>query len=201
MPFELQQTRYDQIVRRVGGIIGPGSKVAEALPELFPMIDVERVPGELLALGGTRIAFGSEDLTAGGGLLTTIQLFNPADSGFLITCNSVLLAIAVTGAIRWNITNTALTTLSTNSRFRDSRFSGVMRPVGQIRTDSIAGAVTRAGQLRILANTPLFLKPGNGFAILAPGTGITFQQIGADARLIVNFNWRERVALQSELSF
>ncbi len=48
MGQELQQNRYDQLIRRVGGIIGPGSKVVEALGELFPVIDVENVPGELL---------------------------------------------------------------------------------------------------------------------------------------------------------
>jgi len=55
---ELQQNRYDQLLRRVGDLKGPGSKVNDVLQELFPTIDVENVPGELLFLMGTHIGLG-----------------------------------------------------------------------------------------------------------------------------------------------
>ncbi len=201
MPNELQQTRYDQLVRRVGGIIGPGSKVAEALPELFPMVDVERVPGELLVLGGTRIAMGSIEVSAGPAVAATIQLFNPVDSGFLVTISSAIISSGSGTQVRWNIETTPLTTLSTNRAFRDGRLSGVPRPVAQIRSVETAAATTRSGQMRMLANTPYRLEDPNGVAVLAPGTGLTIQDISLHQLLAVTLFWRERVALQSELSF
>jgi len=201
MPNELQQTRFDQLVRRVGGIIGPGSKVAEALPELFPVIDVERVPGELLVLGGTRICMGSEIGGPIGGQLSRVQLFNPAGSGFLLTISSVIISSQATMSFRWNIETTAITTLSTNKVFRDGRLTGTTRPVGEIRSDTTLAAVVRAGQMQVQSNRPQFLNDTNGVAVLAPGTGLTFQGGTNNSDLVVAFNWRERVALQSELNF
>ena len=37
---QLQQSRYDQLLRRVGDLKGPGSKVNDVLHELFPMFDL-----------------------------------------------------------------------------------------------------------------------------------------------------------------
>lgn len=201
MPNELQQTRYDQLVRRVGGIIGPGSKVAEALPELFPMVDVERVPGELLMLGGTRVAMGSIEISAGPAVFATIQLFNPANSGFLVTCSHLIVSSGSGTQVRWNLETTPLTDLSTNRAFRDGRLTGVPRPVAEIRSVETAAAVTRSGQMRMLANTPYTIVDPNAVAILAPGTGLTIQDISLNQIIAVTFFWRERVALESELSF
>ncbi len=200
MPNQLQQTRYDQLIRRAGGIIGPGSKVAEALAELFPMIDVERVPGELLLLGGTHICFGSEQSTGGGADFGTIQLFNPVDSGQLLSISSVNLNVSGGATIRWNIEIVALTNLSTNSAFRDGRLTAALRPVGQIRTVLTAAATTRMGQVRLNAGEPFMLEDINTVAVLAPGTGLTFQSTQFATTLNAAFNWRERVALESELN-
>jgi len=92
---EIQQNRYDQTLRRVTGIIGPGSKVAEVLTELFPVIDVERVPGELLILGGTDLAAGGASLDGGPGNSSEINLHNPPGSGKIITCTQILITSAV----------------------------------------------------------------------------------------------------------
>ncbi len=201
MPNQLQQTRYDQLIRRAGGIIGPGSKVAEALAELFPMVDVERVPGELLALGGTRICMGSDSATGGGATLGKVQLFNPVGSGQLISISSVVLTLSGGSTILWNIETVALTTLSTNSAFRDGRLTAATRPVGQIRTQLTAAATTRMGQVPVNTREPLILEDENTVAVLAPGTGLTFSPNVFAVTLTAAFNWRERVALESELNF
>ena len=201
MTHQLQQTRYDQLVRRVGGIIGPGAKVSEALPELFPVIDVEQVPGELLVLMGTRLCFGSEVINSNVAEFSTIQLFNPANSGFLITVSSVIISTQSGTEVRWNLEGSIAGALSVNGRFRDGRISGVTRPVGQIRSISRAAVTARAGQMRILANEPKTLEDPNGVAVLAPNTGLTIQEIEADQTLVVAFNWRERVALEPEFNF
>jgi len=201
MPFDLQQTRYDQLVRRVGGVIGPGAKVAEVLPELFPVIDVERVPGELLVLGATRICTGSENEGPTVGLLSRVQLFNPADSGFLVTISSMTFASTTGENIRWNIETAAIGGLSTNKAFRDGRLTGTTRPVAEVRSDATGAATVRSWQTQIASSRPITLTDENGVAVLAPGTGLTVQGGTNNANLFVSFLWRERVALEAELNF
>jgi len=202
MPSEIQQNRYDQLIRRAGGIIGPGSKVSEVLAELFPVIDVERVPGELLALGGTFLAMGSQNLTGAVAEMATVQLFNPVGSGKLMTCSRVLASHTSTSTrVQWNIVTVPLSALSTNSRFRDSRFTGTDRPSGQVRSESLAASVTRAGQAFILEDEVLTLEDENSLFVLAPGTGWSIQMANTNQAFFVAFQWRERVVLEAELNF
>jgi len=202
MTRDLQQNRYDQLIRRVGGIVGPGSKVAEALSELFPVIDVERVPGELLILGGTQICFGSARVDAAVAERPTVQIFNPAGSGKIVTLSTAIVSASLNGNIvAWQPTETELADLQSTARFRDTRLGFDNVPSAQIRSDSIAGAVGRIGQYSGLANTPYMIQDDNSVAVLAPGTGLEFQANSTDTILTVAFYWRERVAEQSELLF
>ena len=201
MPSELQQNRYDQIVRRVGGIIGPGSKVAEALSELFPVVDVERVPGELLLLGQTSLCWGSFALTATGGNRPRIQLFNPAGSGKLGTCSKVVVSSSSAQIVRFATNNTALTTGVGTEVFRDRRLLGTSRPTLQIRTDATVALTDAHGQIEVRANTAEFLQDENSLAVLPPNSGFELGGITAATQLIVTFFWRERVAIESELNF
>jgi len=199
MTADLQQTRYDQIVRRVGGIIGPGSKVAEALSELFPVIDIERVPGELLALGGTQLCAGAATLLAGGGVAARIQVFNPVGSGKLLTVSSLVATTNATQLFRYATTNTALTTGVGTEVFRDRRFAAISRPSGQIRSQASVALTDANGFFRLLSNTSFILTDENSLAVLPPGTGF---EVGAGSNtttVTMSFLWRERVALESEL--
>ena len=201
MTAELQQTRYDQLIRRVGGIIGPGSKVSEALSELFPVIDVERVPGELLLLGGTQLCFGAASLTSAVAERPHIQLFNPAGSGKLITVSSLAVSAIANVAARYAVVNAAVTTGVGTERFRDGRLGLVARPVGQIRTDSLVAIVNADTLFRVGSNDPVIFKDENSVAVLSPGFGLSVGLEQTNSVLIVTFNWRERVAEQSELLF
>jgi len=202
MTSDLQQTRYDQLIRRVGGIIGPGSKVSEALSELFPVIDVERVPGELLLLGGTHLCIGSSQVTGAAAERPRIQVFNPVDSGKLVTVSSVLISTANQGIIHFATTIIALTTGIGTEVFRDRRLSDVGGPVGQIRTDSTVAITDAHGQFRFAANTNTFtLSDENSIAVLPPGSGFEVGHVTTTATINVTFTWRERVAEESELNF
>jgi len=200
MTSDLQQTRYDQLIRRVGGIIGPGSKVAEALSELFPVIDVERVPGELLLLGGTQICSGAAlragDVAESG----RIQIFNPVGSSKLIAVSSVLFSTTTSQVIRWTTNKTALTDGIGTERFRDERLATTSRPAGQIRSDSTVALTDATGQARITSNTIFRLEDENGIAVLPPGSGFEMGTGTDNTTLIVTFYWRERVAIESELN-
>jgi len=196
---EIQQTRYDQVVRRVGGIIGPGSKVGGVIPELFPMIDVEEPPTELLILGGTHAAFAGGTNAAVAGQAGRFSVFNPAGSGALITVTSFAFSSSSALTLRYGIVNIALPAVSTQL-FVDTRRGITPRPLGQFgQTNSIALAPA-TGQLRIFSNVPHGLQSDKGIFVLGPGTGLEVGGSGFNAVTHCTFHWRERAALESELN-
>lgn len=197
---EIQQNRYDQLIRRVTNIVGGGSQVNDTLNELFPVIDVERVPGELLLLGGIQLAQGGTIVTGAATTAPHIQLFNPDDSSKIITVTTVVLSTVQDVSVRANVNQTALLTGIGVESSRDGRVQVTTRPVGQIRT-RLSGVLTDA-QVRwgMLANVPLILTDPNGLAILPPGSGYEFGNELVDTDLNCNFWWRERVAEPAELN-
>jgi len=196
---ELQQNRYDALLRRVGDLKGPGSKVNDVLQELFPTIDVENVPGELLFLMGTKIGWAHTAKTPTAGKRAGIQLFNPLGSGHLITVSSVTLNAASTSAITYGIVILALGTNTGIPRLRDGRIGVGPSGVAELRTSADAVGLL-SGQIRILASVSFTLDDRNSVCVLSPGTGITF--VGTvDVNFGVNFVYRERVAEPSELLF
>jgi len=197
---ELQTTRYDRLIRRVGGIIGPGSKVGEAISELFPMIDVERVPGELLALQGTILGIGSESLTAGVGDFSAIQLFNPVDSGNIVTVSQVILNSGTNHTVFFGIVNTSLSTNNNPQRPRDSRIDITIPLVAQVRREALGAAITAIGRIVLVPDDNAFVKDENSVAMLLPGFGLQFTSNTSNLNLIATFFWRERPAQPSELS-
>jgi len=200
MTFEVQQTRWDRIVRRVSGSIGPGSRVGETLPELFPVLDVERVPGELLVLGGTGVANGGGTLQASAAERVTAQLFNPLDSNVLITLTKVYAAFVIGGSLRWGTSIVDRGGAISTQVFRDTRRILPATPVGVIgQTSAVAGA-TGTNQCRVLPDVPFLLEDENGIAVLAPGGGFDIGTNTIIDTIFYSFYWRERPAEESELS-
>jgi len=201
MTDEIQQTRYDRLLRRVGGIIGPGSKVGVALSELFPTIDVEQVPGELLALQGTILGYGAAVIVAGAGVFPKLQLFNPAGSGVLVAVTQMIINSNTGGTFVWTLDNFALTTATTFQRPRDSRFNILVPILAEVRTaaDAPLGSIVGRGVLE--ADVDRTISDRNTIAVLSPGNGLTVAHATAVTSLSVTFLWRERPAEQSELSF
>jgi len=198
---QLQQSRYDQLLRRVGDLKGPGSKVSDALTELFPMIDVENVPPELLFLSGTLLAHGGTIVSAGAALAPRIQLFNPVGSGKIITVTTVVLAPGSTEVLRGAVTQIALTTGIGTESGRDGRLPTASTPVGEIRTDATAAFTDAQIQLPRTADLPFRLTDPNGLAVLPPGSGYEWGNGSVLSILTCSFWWKERVAQPSELNF
>jgi len=197
----INQNRWDQLVRRVAGLIGPGSKVNNTIGDLFPMLDVENLPGELYLLAGTRLGTGGVQQIGAAGESARVQLFNPADSGLIVTLTTVVLTITTTGTIRYVIRNVAETTNDLGIRVRDTRLGVGTRPTAQVRSASDAAVLAGTGEFRLLANTPIQLADPDGVVVLGPGTGITFNTVTVAQTLQCNFWWRERAAEASELLF
>lgn len=187
-------------MRRTGDLKGPGSKVSEVLTELFPVMDVERVPGELLILMGTDLCAGQATLTGNAGERPFIGLFNPADSGKLLTVTTVLVSTDVTTTIVFGTTETALTTLDNSQLFRDVRKPFNSLPTGQIRRQSIPALPVTQGRLRLAADTTAELSDENGLYVLPSGSGLTFANLNVATLLETTFLWRERAAEPSELN-
>jgi len=195
---EIQQNRWDQLVRRVAGIVGGGSQVNDTLNELFPVIDVERVPGELLALMGTTLGWCASTLPAVAAVRNHHQLFNPVGSNMMLTVTQCVMSGPADLQFRFSNFIGALTTLAGNERRRDTRAGTLATVVAQQRTaqDVVGGGLDM--QLRTLANTTNFLRDDDGIAVLFPGTGLTVTAQTLNIGSTVGFFWRERVFQESE---
>jgi len=196
---EIQQNRWDRLVRRVAGIVGGGSQVNDTLNELFPTIDVENVPIELLALAQTDVGMCSSVLTALAANRNHHQLFNPAGSGTLLVVTTVAVDNSITDIIRFSTFIAALTTLAGNERRRDTRAGTTAELVGQNRTDQSAVAGGLDFRFRVVAQIGTFVHDPDGIAVLFPGTGLTVTPTSVNSTSNVAFMWRERVFEPSEV--
>lgn len=197
---EIQQNRYDQLIRRVNNIVSGGSMVGDALSELFPTIDVERVPGELLILMGTRIGAGRGNVNAGAGVRPQIQLFNPGGSGTIITVTTLIVSTVEAQTLSWAIGDAALTTLSARGSLRDSRVRATASntAVGEIRFQSTAVPIGGETELISLGSTSHKISDENGVAVLSPGFGLGVEGTTLATQIIAAFYWRERTMEASE---
>lgn len=200
MTTEIQQNRYDQLLRRVGGLIGPGAKVSEVLSELFPTIDVENVPGELLILMGTRICFGGGVTIATAGQAGKCQLFNPDDSGMLVTITRVVASTGSASIFRWGRSNVSFANPVGVSTFRDFRNPITNFPVAEVHSQVAVALATATNQVRIAGLVQFLLEPPNGICILPPGSGFELGAATTNTSFNFGFDWRERVAEPSELN-
>jgi len=196
---EIQQNRWDRLVRRVAGIVGGGSQVNDTLNELFPTIDVENVPGELLALASTRLGTCSARLVPSVGEVNHHQLFNPAGSGLLLAVTLVAVTALTATPIRFSNAISAAPTLAGNERRRDTRAGTLADLVAQQRTDQ--SVVLGGLDFRIWVEPGItrFVRDSNGVAILFPGTGLTITTNVTNIDSTVGFFWRERVFEPSEI--
>ncbi len=199
MSDDLQQTRYDNLIRRVGGIIGPGSKVGAVIPELFPMIDVENVPPELQILSGTQLCMGGGLVAASAAQNGRAQLANPAGSGKLITLDQFTVSTLATTNIAWGRFDTLVANNIDTQVFYDTRNPLLHLPSGVIRTDTSAAGFMASGLVRILPHSPFTLEPRHGVMVLAPGTAFMVHSQLVNVEIRFAFYWRERTALTSEL--
>lgn len=196
---EIQQNRYDRLIRRVANIVGGGSQVNDTLNELFPTIDVENVPAELLALANMRLGWCSSRLAASVGDRNHHQLFNPVGSQAMLIVTSVWPhSVTATTTFRLGTFIGELTTLTGNERRRDTRAGVLASLVGQNRTDQSATLGSLDFRIIAQANTTPIISDSNDIAILFPGTGLTVSTEELNVMSIVSFLWRERIFEPSE---
>jgi len=199
MTYEVQQTRWDRIVRRVSGSIGPGSRVSETLSELFPVLDVERVPAELLLLGGTQLGMGQVTIEPLAANFPQAMLRNPGGSGNIITVTQVAIFSSTAQLARAGPTLTTFATAGTQV-VRDTRRGPLGIPVGQVFADNLLVAGPLFWRYQLNGIDSFILKDPNDVAVLAPGSAFAVGCGTVNTNLRVSFMWRERPAEESELS-
>lgn len=199
MTYEVQQTRWDRLIRRVSGSIGPGSRVSETISELFPVLDVESVPGELLILNDIRLCWQSTERPGVVGQVSASQLQNPADSGVLISLSQVDFVTDINSIIQAEITET-FTGTPVTGLFRDGRLGIARETTGKV--SSFDNVATGGGfRVRLQALVMQRFKDENSIAIIGPGQAFQIGTATNNIRFTVNYFWRERAALPSELQF
>jgi len=199
---EIQQNRWDQLVRRVANVVGGGSQVNDTLNELFPTMDVENVPGELLALGGINIGWCNSLLQPSVGDTNHHQLFNPAGSGALIVITTILHQQNAVGYQRIFTQTQAIGTATGNDAKRDTRTGVVSATVAEQRTVQQAGGGSLVGLApRMDIGTTHTVTDPNGVVVLFPGTGCTVATEATNVQSRISFMWRERVFEPAEDNF
>jgi len=197
---EIQQNRYDRLLRRVAGIIGPGSKVSEALTELFPVLDVESVPSELLILAGTNTSFGGGTIVGAAAQAPKMGLFNPLGSNTIITLTDVFMTqSSANSVVRWGLNTNQLANVIATEQFTDTRRPITDRPVGQVGTESAVAFANATGQMRVTQNQEVHLFPRNDIVMLRPGIGFEIGGTILTSTMWCTFYWRERPMEASEV--
>jgi len=196
---ELQTGRYDQLMRRVGDLKGPGSKVSEVLEEVFPVLELEGAPPELLALTGWRTAWQSTTRPAQGAMQSASQLRNPADSGVLVAITQFGIEANAANIVQVEVSTTLFGT-PVSGLFRDSRFGVPRATIAQV--SSVDGVAVGGGlRLQMAGQVQQYIRDDNGICVLTPGTALNIGTTTNNVLLTVNYFWRERLAEPSEINF
>lgn len=198
MTSPLQIARYDRLVRRLMNIVGEGAIVTGALPDVFPVLEVENLTSENRALAGWRLSNGGDVFTAAAGQFPLIQAMNPAGSGVICVVETVVAVVTVTTQIRWRLTTTAATNLIRQFVNRDSRFGFPGNTPIQVRNLSAVVPVPPGSVTLNLANTQTDLLLGSEF-VLFPGSGLEVGTDRAAGQMFCTFSCRERSFEPSEL--
>jgi len=191
---------FDNLIRRLYSIKGGGSELSETLGDVFPILDLENLPSELLLLRGWVLGMGRITNTSAVGTISAHQLFNPAGSGKLIVLTSVLITATAATAVQYGPAFTALGTTSVAGAQRDTR-EGSIKPTNGLLQEEDDGAASAFGVINLIANIPIKLTDPNNLAVLIPGTAFRITGTNTNRTLKTAWMWRERTAEPSELSF
>lgn len=195
----LNQNRYDQLLRRVGDLKGPGSKVNDALTELFPMIDVENVPAELLILSGARLCMANTFTAAGGATFFGHSfLRNNVRSGVIAR----LIYIQASMPLQTVNLGPTLNSAAANGvrAFADTRIFGEGTA---LVTQASNNNLTTGVQFLVIptqTNGNFEFEPPAAISVIAPGAAFMVSNNTVNTSLRVNYIWVERVAQPSELN-
>ena len=197
----IQTARHDGLLRRLFSIKGGESLLPETLGDLFPTLDIESVPIELMRLSGWQMGLVGQTTTSAVGETLGLQLFNPAGSGKVVIPTAIYISGGTSSTFFVGVTSVPLAT-AVVGRQRDTREGVTARTVATSRMGVDTVPPVGAGQIRFVANAAsLEIIDRAGLAVLAPGTGFTLVSISTNVTYRSMWFYRERTAEPSELSF
>jgi len=196
----IQTAQFDNLIRRLYSIKGGGSELSETLGDLFPILDLENLPSELLLLRGWHMFSGFTNVVGVSAQLTMAQLFNPAASTSLVALDRVIINSQKAQIMTYGL-NIALATPVINTVNMDTRMSPLFNANARIAAESDLQSSGNAGRIEVVADTDYDLEFPNGICVLDPGGVFSIASAQNDSDLTVTFVGRERNAEPSELSF
>ena len=197
---QLNQNRYDQLLRRVGDLKGPGSKVNDALTELFPMVDVENVPAELLLLGASRLCMGRTSTAAGGvGNFGIHLLRNNIGSGVVARLMQVSVQGTNPESINCGPTQNSGTPGGVRA-FADTRVFGEGTAVVLHEDNNSLVTGSSFFIFNVDVDNQAWWEPPAAISVVTPGAAFSVANGVANQALDVSWLWIERQAQPSELN-
>jgi len=184
------------------GLVGEGAIVTGVLPDVFPTLELEDVPGELYKLANWDIAVGSESLSPGAAARATIGLENPVDSGKIAVLTRLRfqpdLLMAVT--VGWLAIPSGLVVNGVN-RLRDGRQASFPNAQPVCFVGSNNTSPINAAWDNFLYQPEEFggVFDNKGHVVLTPGTAFACRGGTNNVLLRCAIEWRERPVDSSEL--
>lgn len=191
---------FDNLIRRLYSIKGGGSELAETLGDVFPMLDLENLPSELLVLRGWNLFSGFATIIGVPAQATGIQLFNVADSQSLVVLTKIIINSQKAQQMTYGV-NVALATPVTSTQNMDTRIPQSVNAIARLAGDADVQTSGTAGSIDVVAGVDREFEVPNGIVVLAPGGVFSVFSSTSDSDLRVTFIGRQRLAEPSELSF
>lgn len=180
-----------ETLRRVKGFLDATKEQAEAEANrrvyTYGLADLDNIYYD--DINGFPARFiGGFGVTAVGGELSLVQLFNPAGSGIDAVVEQVLISsTTTTQSMQVRVNAAALETVTTQRNRRDFRSSSGGACLLRQGTEAVASGLP-IGQFRILADTPYVLPLD---LCLGPSNGVHIEAVTVNTAIQVNFWWRE----------
>lgn len=193
----LQTARYEQFLRRLFRLV-EGGVLPRMQNDVSPVINIEDPADDaLLFWKGHRLASGVVAGTAAVAEFGTASLFNPLGSGKLVVVRAIRVGLS-SPIWTFGFTQDRTGTVQSNLRFSDTRAALTTVPTAELGFDSEAALPTvqiwRVQTNNATAGAVLIPK-----FVLAPGTGLQVANNTTNNAIVVNFQWLERTAEDSEL--
>ena len=192
---------FDNLIRRLFSIKGGGSELSETLGDVFPTLDLENLPMELLLLRGWHSFTGFLAVAGVAAQATGLQLINIAVPGnSIVVLDKVIIRAEITNNLSFGV-NLAPFTTTINTQNIDTRNPQQFNAIARIGSSQDALAAATSGSIRPVAAIDMILEAPSGLAVLAPGSAFSLISGVDNSDLTVTFFGRERQVEPSELSF
>ena len=197
----LQTARLENFIRRWGSIKGPGSVLSETLGDVFPVLDLENLTAENMAVAGWSLWSGSTNVTGGVAQFGAASVINPVGSGAIVVVDALTTHSGTLQAYLMGISNLTLLTSVINTINRDTRINAIFQGNATLGASTNAAGAVGDAAFRCRANIDRVMLIPHGLAVLGPGRQFQVTSQAANTATFYTFYGRVRLAEPSELSF